>query len=121
MSPEILTLLAGLLGAVIGAAASIGTVVVQSKIQDRRERTRQAVDLALEDYKIQLELSKRVPGSKRIPPVTLFIDFHLRLARELEAGPLTPEAYKRVALQNQQIFDMLDSLSTEPDPDEGQG
>lgn len=111
MTTEVISLLAGLIGAIIGASASIITVVVQARIQDRRERMRQATNLAIEDYKLQLEISKRVPGNGKIPPVTLFVDFHMRLARELEAGTLTPESYGRVCAENQALFGKLEEIN----------
>ncbi len=114
MTSEILSLLAGLIGAVIGASASIITVVVQSRIQDRRERVRQATSLAIEDYKIQLELSKRVAGNGAIPPVTLFVDYHMRLAKELELGSLTPESYGRVVAENESLFRKIQELNQKP-------
>lgn len=112
MSPEMLSLIAGLVGAVVGAGASILTVVVQSRIQDRRERVRQSVDLALEDYKIQLELANKF-GHKggKIPPVTLFVDYHLRLVKHLEAGDLTPEAFAKVIADNRKLLEKMEELN----------
>lgn len=116
MTPELLSLLAGLIGAIIGASASIITVVVQARIQDRRERVRQATSLAIEDYKIQLEISKRVSGNGKIPPVTLFVDYHMRLAKELEASTLTPESYGSVCAENEALFRKIEDLNKKPAP-----
>jgi len=89
-------LISGLVGAILGAAASIGTVLVQASIESRRERIRQATQLALEDYKFQIQLKN--PG-ERLAPLSLYVDFHMRLAKALEQGPLTPEKYEDICKQ----------------------
>jgi hypothetical protein len=48
MEQQYVTLLAGLGGALIGAAASIATVTVQAHYQARRERMRVAVEAGIE-------------------------------------------------------------------------
>ena len=48
----------GLCGAIIGAAASIFTIFIQLKSQAKRDRVNLAANLALEEYKIKIELSK---------------------------------------------------------------
>ena len=50
----------GLIGALIGAAASVMTVYFQTKIQDRRALLRHAAELAQADYELRVE--KAPPG-----------------------------------------------------------
>ena len=47
MPDGLMIALVGLIGAVIGGAASVGAIWVQSHYQHRRERMRTAVDLAM--------------------------------------------------------------------------
>ena len=48
--------IAALLGALIGAAASIVTIVIQQRYQNKRELLKIAAEIALQDYKRRLEL-----------------------------------------------------------------
>lgn len=115
MTPEAMSLVAGLLGAVIGAAASIVTVLVQARIQDRRDRARQCVELALEDYKLQLQIADKL-GLKggMIPPVTLYVDYHIRLAKLIESSSLTPDSYAKVVAENQALLRKIEELNARP-------
>ena len=108
MDSTLASLLIGLAGALIGASASIATVWIQGMVQDRRERLRLVTELALEDYKIQLKHA--APGS-RVLPISMFIDFHLRLAREFERGVLTPERYEKVFRENEALISKIKSLN----------
>ena len=49
-----LPLAAGLVGALIGAGASIGATYVQSRTEDKRAKILRATTIALEDYKLRL-------------------------------------------------------------------
>ena len=55
----------GLIGALIGAGASVLTVYFQLQIQDRRALLRQAVELAEADYRYRVEHSP--PGRRCLP------------------------------------------------------
>jgi len=108
MDSTFASLIVGLVGAIIGASASIATVWIQGKVQDRRERLKLVTELALEDYKIRLQHGK--PGTK-IVPVSLFIDFHVRLSRELEKGPLTPERYETICGENDMMLRKMEEMA----------
>jgi hypothetical protein len=47
----------GLVGAVIGASASIITVWIQSRVQDRRAALNQTAQLTLADYTLRMEMA----------------------------------------------------------------
>ena len=113
MEQQYVTLLAGLVGALIGAAASIATVTVQAHYQARRERMRVAVEAGIEDYKGALELLKIFPGRRaELFPLSAFVHFHAELLEALETGPLTSEAlrelYKREAKVRKVIREVTD-------------
>lgn len=111
MSPTMMSLLAGMAGAVIGASASIITVIVQAKIQDRRERHKHMLDLAIEDYKLQLDLTKQAGGPREIPPIFLFVDYHLRLAKLIESDNLTPASYSQACKENSDFYAIIKQIN----------
>ena len=68
-------LISALLGALIGAAASVGTVLVQSSAQNKRERRKDAVQLALEDWKTRVAIITK-KGTGAAPPLSVFVHYH---------------------------------------------
>jgi len=96
-------LFSALVGALIGAMASIITMWAQARIQDRREKIRHAADLALEDYKLQIDMANKSGRQASIPPVVLFLHYYLELMNLMEKGKLTPERLKELSEKNAEI------------------
>jgi len=65
MEQQYVTLLAGLAGALIGAAASIATVTVQAYYQARRERMRVAVEAGSKTSRLPWSCRHVIPGHGR--------------------------------------------------------
>ena len=86
-------LISALLGALIGAAASVGTVLVQSSAQNKRERRKDAVQLALEDWKTRVAIITK-KGTGAAPPLSVFVHYHARIVELAETGKLTPQAIR---------------------------
>lgn len=92
-------LVSALIGAIIGAAASVITVLVQANAQNKRERRKDAVQLALEDWKIRVSLVARDGGT--VPPLSAFVHYHGRIVELAENDQLTADALR--ALDEEQI------------------
>jgi hypothetical protein len=104
---HVLPLLAGLLGALIGAAASIITVVVQARAQASRDRTKEAVALAVEDWKSRMEMMKQRGGI--MYPLAVFIHYHTKLLGLAEKGELTPAAIDKLAKEQDALIQAIES------------
>ena len=113
MEQVYLPLISGLVGALIGAAASIGAVWVQAKTQDRREKLRHATELALEDYKFQLDQGNESGQSFSVPPLSLFLHYHLGLMELMEKDELNTETMRKLARQNTEFYDVIKELNEE--------
>jgi hypothetical protein len=111
LTPEVyIPLLSALVGTLIGAAASILTVWIQARIQDKRARMQYASGLALEDYKLQLDLTKLTGAKGTIPPVTLFLHYHLELAKLMEKGTFTTEEFVALTERNREFMAAIEGL-----------
>lgn len=97
-----LALISGLVGALLGATASIATVVVQARLQARRERTRDAVSLAIEEWKTRTAILERT-GSGSIMPLAVFVNYHVKLMEAAERGTLTLPTFQRLAKKNAEL------------------
>jgi hypothetical protein len=95
--------LAALLGALIGAAASITTIVIQQRYQHKRELLKIAAEIALQDYKQRLELLNK-SGGGRMPPVSAFVHYQMQVFEDMLAGTYTPEVIKKLSEENDRIL-----------------
>ena len=93
-----------LLGAIIGAGASIATVWIQSRQQATRDRARLAADLAMHDYTTLLDLAKSSGKPFQQNPLILFVHYHMELTKLIEAGELTPAKVERLSKSNIDIL-----------------
>jgi hypothetical protein len=69
--------IAALVGAFIGAAASIGAMIIQQRYQSKRELLKIASELALQDYKRRFDIIADVGG--KMPPVSAFVHYHFQV------------------------------------------
>ena len=102
-------LIGAMIGGVIAAAASLGGIVIQSKIQDRRAAVRLAADLALHDYKLRREASPR----STFPPASVFVAYEVQIMKLIERGKLTPESYKSVSRKYDKLQEAAYDLAAE--------
>jgi len=97
------TLIAGFIGAIIGAAASVLTVLIQSVYQAKRERMNTIITLALDDYRSKFELARATKGGGGIPPAVLFLHYYLEVAKLLEKGNISAADIERLDRENIKI------------------
>jgi hypothetical protein len=98
-----LPLAAGLIGALIGAGASIATTYVQARSEVKRAKIVQATNIALEDYKLRLDVAMARGGS--MPPLGVFLAYYLDLLSKLEKkGPLTPAVLQQMSAEQDELL-----------------
>ena len=96
--------MSGFIGALIGAAASISTIFVQSHYQAKREKQRMALDAALQDHKLACDIGQKLSRPVVVAPLTAFIHFHLRYFELLEKGNITEETLRSLATERDTLF-----------------
>lgn len=97
------TAIAGFLGALIGAGASLLGLVIQQHYQTKRERLKIAADLGLSEYKHDLELAKGAGGG-HVAPVSTYVIYHARLLEEMSRGCIKPETITALTKERDQIL-----------------
>lgn len=83
-------LLAALAGALIGSATSIATMIIQARRDDARNMRETAVQLALAEHSLHVELAKS-RGGQSILPVTAYFAHHLLALNLAAKGSLTAD------------------------------
>ncbi len=105
MDQSILALASGLVGAIVGAAGSVGTIIVQSHYQNKREKRRMAFDAAIQDHKAACEIASRSPAN--IAPLTAYLHFHMCYYDLLDSGTLSLESLKGLKEERDTLFGKL--------------
>jgi hypothetical protein len=102
-------LISGLVGALIGAAASIVTVIVQTRAQSSRDRTKEAIALAVQDWKFRCELMNEKGG--KILPLAVYVHYHSHLIRLAEDGNLNPQTIKALSAEQDGLIEAIDEIN----------
>ena len=93
---------AALLGALIGAAASILTIIIQQRYQNKRELLKVASDLALADYKQRFDVASKIGGN--MPPISAFVHYHVKVLEHMAAGTFSRETIEALSRENTDIL-----------------
>ena len=104
MDQSLVPLLSGLVGALIGAASSVITIIVQSHYQSRRELRRMAFDAAVHDHGQALEAAKANKVPVRVAPLTAYLHFHVRYLDLLDKDGLNAESLKQLLHERDELF-----------------
>jgi hypothetical protein len=88
--------LAGFLGAIVGAAASVGAIWIQAHVKDQRDRIRQATDLGMAEFKLRLEIARDRERSTPLPPPWLYVWFNWDVLKAMETGDLSEAKVKEL-------------------------
>jgi len=94
----------GLLGALIGAAASIFAMAIQQRYQNRRDLIKLASELAIDDYNRRIELAKKENMIISFPPITAFVAYQLKVLEAMSAGTFNEEKIKALNIEQEEIL-----------------
>ena len=106
-------LLSGLIGALIGATASIVTIIVQSRLQDKRERIKMATQIAMDDVKSKVEIAIKSGRKAEIPPPIVYLHYNIKLMELLENNKLDSHTLRVITEENRKLIDSLKLLNKE--------
>jgi hypothetical protein len=94
---------AALLGALIGAVASMGAMWIQQRHQTKRDLLKIAAELAHKDWKQRYEIQSK-HGQVRMPPVSVFVHYHAKVLEAMANGTYSPEMVKRLGEEQEAII-----------------
>lgn len=105
MDAVYIPLISALVGALIGSISSVAAIYIQSRITDRRERLRIVADLAVQDWKAQLDVARA--SGRAVPPLVLTFVYYWDLVAAAGKDDLTPELLRAITDRNDRVFDMI--------------
>lgn len=113
MDPVYVPLLSALAGALIGAAASVCTILIQSFFQVRRDRLRIIADLAVKDYDAALDIAKFHNDEAIIPPLAAYLTYHREVLEILSKRTLSPDDVRKLVEQQRSLMAEMSKLQGE--------
>lgn len=78
-----------LLGAAIGSIPSFLAMVIQTRMKDKRERSKQLTDLSIAQYKVHLEQMMAAKRGGAILPLSVYLVHNDLVLTAMERGALT--------------------------------
>ncbi len=105
MKEVYIPLVSALAGAVIGSLSAIATVYIQGLLQNKRERTRLALEVAMQDQKHMAEHAK---GGTIIYPLSVWVYFHWKLIDLIERNKLTPDSLRKLQESLKEVLEVVD-------------
>lgn len=106
-------LLSALLGGTIASIASIASIILQSRLQAKRERGRLIMETSVQEYKILTDLAKTIPGRKSIYPLSTLLANNAELLKLLEENDFTPENLRNHYIRMEAIRKVIEESSDE--------
>jgi hypothetical protein len=97
----------GLIGAAIGSASSIAAMIVQARMKDKRDRSKQLTDMSLAEFKMHLDLATSQQGPSAILPPSAYLHHNDLLLRAVESGTYTPERAREIAVLTDKMFEVV--------------
>lgn len=108
MDTAYISAITGLVGAAIGSASSIVTIIVQSRLKDRRDRAKQVIELSLAEYTQHIEVAKK--SGAPVLPIGSYVYNSDLVLRSLEEGSFGPIKMKELAELNDKMFKAIDEI-----------
>ena len=105
--------LAGLVGAAIGSASTITTMLVQARFKDRRDRSKQVTEMALAEFKSALELATSGKGPPNVFPLSLWLYHNDLLLTAIENRDLTPEKLREISASAEKMVDAIKDIDAD--------
>ena len=105
-----LPLVSGLIGALIGGAASVITVFVQSRHEQIRHRTDVICDMAMKESEQVYERMLKAGLKGRMPPPVVWMHYYAKVLKLIEAGDLDTDAYKKICEDNDMFMRVIDEI-----------
>ncbi len=93
MDSGILALVSGLIGALIGASASVITITIQNHYQTKREMQKLAIEIAMEEYRARV---KGEFGGIKPTSGPILVAYYSKLMKLANENKLTPESIREL-------------------------
>ena len=113
MNEAYLPAIFGLVGALIGSISTIIVILIQYKIQDKRERTKLVVNAALEEHKALIDLAQKQRGNRTVMPLTGAIHWYSKIFELVDKNNLNTKSLKQLFDENEKLIEVYKQVNKE--------
>ena len=104
MDPILISLISGLVGAIIGSVGTVSTVLITSRHETKRQRRDLVYRAALDEMEHDFQAGKLTQQSFSIPPLSAYVHYHLKLYNLLESGEVDREQVEKISAEWKEIW-----------------
>ena len=104
MDPILISLLSGLIGAIIGSIGTVATVLITAKQETKRQRRELVYRAANDEMERDFQAAKHTGRSFSIPPLSAYVHYHLKLFNLLETDDVDREQVQRLSDEWKEIW-----------------
>ena len=102
-----------LVGALIGAGASILGMYIQQCNQNRRDLVKLAAEIAIDDYNRRIKEAKDQGLSTSFPPIAAYVAYQIRVLEEMSSGVFNAEKIKKISKEQEAIYAAFENVAQE--------
>jgi hypothetical protein len=113
MDPAYIAAIFGLLGAIVGSASSVATILIQARLKDRRDRVQQVTALAIEHFKMALDTAHKSARGAPVLPPAIFAAYYVDLLEHLERGTLNERTFAEIMARNERLVQVIKNEEAE--------
>ncbi|HKN87110.1 MAG TPA: hypothetical protein VJV04_09645 [Nitrospiraceae bacterium] len=111
---DVLPLVSGLIGALIGAGASITAQIIQARVQSKRDRIKLIIETAIHDQQHLMNIAVKSGRPTNLMPLPVYVHYHAGMLDLLERDLMTPETLSVLKEQNREIMAMIETTPPRP-------
>lgn len=104
--------IAGLLGGLIGALASVGGMWLQNHYQSKRERAKAILEFATQNRAQDINLAVTRGTRNTIPPTAAYVFQHSAMLELIESGDASAEKIEELVKESKHTVEKLTFLSS---------
>ena len=107
---QFLPLIAGFIGALIGALGSAFTIYIQQKFQAKRDKVKLASEMAMFNLGFMYKHAADNNRTAKIYPVSVFQYYHHAILTALESGSISADDIKEINLKRNELMNEIENL-----------
>lgn len=107
-SAVLIPLISGFVGTLVGALASISTIIIQQRAQSKRDRVKLACEMAKHEHQLGFEVAKLKGKAATIQPLSIFQQYHYEVLRAMESGTLNGDNLVKIKKKNAEVMQTLE-------------
>ena len=88
-------------------------MIIQAKMKDKRDRSKQLTDMSLAEFKMHLDLATSGHGPSAVQPPSSFLHHNDLLLKAIETGTYTPERAREISALTDNMVEVVHDIENQ--------